>query len=95
MLGKYWTNREPTSGEDWTEVSGESGNDELSARYPTQSLPVINPGNAMRQRKIWLYPAHLRLAQHKQTLIINNTSFSAAIESTFNASRKQFNRSRA
>ncbi len=34
---------------------------------PAQYPPVINSGNTVRQREIRLNPAHLRLAQHKQT----------------------------
>ena len=54
--------------------------------------PVIDPGNTMLKRKIWRNPAHLRLAQHKQ-IIHKQHLLGAAIESTLDASCKQFNRS--
>ena len=51
---------------------------------------IIHTRDAVLQRKIWLNPAHLRLAQHpdfrQQQHLLN-----AAIESTDPFQRKQFN----
>jgi hypothetical protein len=59
---------------------------------PAHDPPIIDPGDAVRQRKIGLNPAHLRLAQHpdfsQQQRLLN-----AAIESSFRSPHKRFNES--
>ena len=52
--------------------------------------PIINPRNAVRQRKMGLNPAHLRLAQQPQLRQRQHLP-GAAIESTDCRQRKQFN----
>ena len=52
--------------------------------------PIIYPRNAMRQWKIRLNPAHLRLAQQPQ-IRQRQRLLNAAIESTDRLQRKRFN----
>jgi hypothetical protein len=52
--------------------------------------PVIDPGNSMRKWEKWLDPAHLRLAKQEWYIHLKRL-LDAPIESTNDASRKQFN----
>lgn len=53
---------------------------------------VVHPWNAMRQRKKWRDPAHLRLNRQERN-ILDQFLHDADLESTNHRLRKQFNRS--